>query len=284
LQDVKIIRIAARKAAKINQKDYPIHLFIQLIPVKTIEVLMYIRRMAQLIYHPASSRGKIDLGWVLSYPTFCFGNYYNPERICFGALRVLNDDILKGGEGFGDHPHDNMEIISIPLHGGLKHVDSLENVAVIADGDIQVMSAGTGVFHEEHNDDQEEAATFLQIWVYPNQLNVAPRYDQLTLDRTKRHNCLQQILSPSKEDEGVWIYQNAWFYLGSFESEKNITYHVKAKENGVYIFLINGSVRINGQVLNVRDGLGICDVTEFAIEVLTNAEILLMDVPVNFKY
>jgi redox-sensitive bicupin YhaK (pirin superfamily) len=126
--------------------------------------------MAKLIYHPATSRGKIELGWVISYPTFSFGNYYNPERISFGALRVLNDDVLKGGEGFGDHPHDNMEIISIPLQGGLKHVDSLANVAIIADGDIQVMSAGTGVFHEEHNHDEEEAAQFLQIWLYPDRL------------------------------------------------------------------------------------------------------------------
>ncbi len=240
--------------------------------------------MAKLIYHPADSRGKIDLGWVLSYPTFCFGNYYNPERISFGALRVLNDDILKGGEGFGDHPHDNMEIISIPLKGGLKHVDSLENVAVIADGDIQVMSAGTGVFHEEHNEDADEAAQFLQIWVYPNQLNVEPRYDQLTLDKTKRDNKFQQILSPYKDDDGVWIYQNAWFFLGNFDKGQRIRYSVKSKENGAYIFLVDGSIKINGQVLNPRDGLGVWDTDEFMIEIQEKAEILLMDVPVNVDY
>jgi redox-sensitive bicupin YhaK (pirin superfamily) len=238
--------------------------------------------MAKMIYHPANSRGKIDLGWVLSYPTFCFGNYYNLERINFGALRVLNDDVLKGGEGFGDHPHDNMEIISIPLKGGLKHVDSLANVAVIADGDIQVMSAGTGVFHEEHNDHEDEAAMFLQIWVYPNQLNIEPRYDQLTLDLSKRHNQLQQILSPNKDDEGVWIYQNAWFYLGNFDEGRDIDYQPKAKGNGVYIFLISGSIKINGQILNSRDGLGIWETDKFTIEMLSNSEILLMDVPMQF--
>lgn len=239
--------------------------------------------MAQTIYHPANSRGKIDLGWVLSYPTFCFGNYYNPERISFGALRVLNDDVLKGGEGFGDHPHDNMEIISIPLQGGLKHVDSLDNVAVIADGDIQVMSAGTGVFHEEHNEDQEEAAMFLQIWVYPNRLNVEPRYDQLRLDKTKRHNQLQQILSPNRDDEGVWIYQDAWFYLGNFDEGKQVDYQPKAKGNGVYVFLISGSVTVNGQVLSARDGMGIWDADQFTIDVHANSEVLLMDVPMQFN-
>jgi redox-sensitive bicupin YhaK (pirin superfamily) len=237
--------------------------------------------MAKLIYHPATSRGKIELGWVISYPTFSFGNYYNPERISFGALRVLNDDVLKGGEGFGDHPHDNMEIISIPLQGGLKHVDSLANVAIIADGDIQVMSAGTGVFHEEHNHDEEEAAQFLQIWLYPDRLNVEPRYDQLKLDQTKREGRLQQILSPDKEDEGVWVYQNAWFYLGSFQAGNNFDYEIKAAENGVYIFVISGSVEINGQVLTSRDGLGISDTDAFTVKVLADAEILVMDVPMQ---
>jgi redox-sensitive bicupin YhaK (pirin superfamily) len=237
--------------------------------------------MATLTYHPAASRGKIDLGWVVSYPTFCFGNYYNPQRISFGALRVLNDDVLKGGEGFGDHPHDNMEIISIPLQGGLKHTDSLDNVAVIADGDIQVMSAGTGVFHEEHNHDEEEAAQFLQIWLYPNRLNVEPRYDQLRLDKTKRKDQLQQILSPDKNDDGVWVYQNPWFYLGNFKADNSFPYKVKASDNGVYVFMISGSVEINGQVLSSRDGLGIADTDAFEVKVLADAEILLMDVPMQ---
>jgi redox-sensitive bicupin YhaK (pirin superfamily) len=238
--------------------------------------------MASSIYHPADSRGKTDLGWLKSAHTFSFGNYYDPERISFGALRVLNDDILNGGEGFGEHPHDNMEIISIPLSGGLKHVDSMDNVAVIGDGDIQVMSAGTGIFHEEHNDDADEIAQFLQIWVYPNQLNIEPRYDQLTLNKADRQNKLQQILSPDKDDAGVWIYQNAWFHLGHFDKGLSTQYQPKAVGNGVYIFIISGSVKVNDQVLSARDGLGVWDTGNIELKTLENSEFLLMDVPMSF--
>jgi len=238
--------------------------------------------MVQTIFHPAASRGKVDLGWLKSNHTFSFGNYYNPERMGFGALRVLNDDTVEGGEGFGEHPHDNMEIISIPLSGGLKHQDSMENVAVIMDGDIQVMSAGTGIFHEEHNEDEEADVQFLQIWVYPNALNVEPRYDQLTLNKAARHNKLQQILSPNPDDDGVWIYQNAWFNLGNFDKGLKVDYQLKAKGNGVYVFIINGSAEINGQVLNTRDGFGIWDTAEFKINMLADTELLLMEVPMTF--
>jgi redox-sensitive bicupin YhaK (pirin superfamily) len=238
--------------------------------------------MAQTIFHPANSRGKADLGWLKSNHTFSFGNYYNPERMGFGALRVLNDDTVEGGEGFGEHPHDNMEIISIPLKGGLKHQDSMENIAVIIDGDIQVMSAGTGIFHEEHNDDEQVDVQFLQIWVYPNKLNVEPRYDQLTLDKNDRHNKLQQILSPDPNDAGVWIYQNAWFNLGNFDKGLKVDYKLKAKNDGVYVFVIDGSVEINGQVLNTRDGFGIWDTNNFEINILADAELLLMEVPMTF--
>lgn len=239
--------------------------------------------MTNTIYHSADSRGKVDFGWLKSYHTFSFGNYYNPERINFGALRVLNDDKVEGGKGFGEHPHDNMEIISIPLKGGLKHLDSMDNVAVISDTDIQVMSAGTGIFHEEHNDSASEVAEFLQIWVYPNVLNVEPRYDQLTLNKADRHNKLQQILSPNKDDAGVWIYQNAWFHLGSFDKGINPNYQLKDKTNGVYVFVISGSVEINGQVLNTRDGFGIWNVDQFDIKNLTDSEVLLMEVPMDFE-
>lgn len=238
--------------------------------------------MAQSVYHPANSRGFIDLGWLKSYPTFSFGNYYNPNRMNFGALRVLNDDILNGGEGFGDHPHDNMEIISIPLQGGLKHHDSMDNVAVIGDGDIQVMSAGTGIFHEEHNDDTEEAARFLQIWIYPDRLNVTPRYDQLTLNKTERHNKFQQILSPDKNDEGVWIYQKAWFHLGNFDKGSAAVYPLKATGNGVYVFLISGSVQVEGRVLTARDGLGVWDAPALELIFFEDTELLLMEVPMIF--
>lgn len=238
--------------------------------------------MAQTVYHSAASRGKVDLGWLKSYHTFSFGNYYNPERINFGALRVLNDDAVDGGEGFGEHPHDNMEIISIPLKGGLKHKDSMDNIAVISDGDIQVMSAGTGIFHQEHNDDETKAVQFLQIWIYPNQLNVEPRYDQLTLNTADRRNKLQQILSPGANDDGVWIYQNAWFNLGSFDKGLKTDYQIKAKGNGVYVFIINGSVKIGEQILNTRDGFGIWDTDQFTIDILEDAEFLLMEVPMSF--
>jgi redox-sensitive bicupin YhaK (pirin superfamily) len=237
--------------------------------------------MAQTIYHPANSRGYVDLGWLKSYHTFSFGNYYNPDRISFGALRVLNDDSLDGGEGFGEHPHDNMEIISIPLSGGLKHVDSMDNVAVIGDGDIQVMSAGTGIFHEEHNDDADQAAQFLQIWVYPHMLNVEPRYDQLTLSKADRHNKLQQILSPNKDDAGVWIYQNAWFNLGQLDKGLSLTYRIKASGNGVYIFVISGSVKVGDQLLNTRDGFGVWDTANVELEMLEDSEFLIMDVPMS---
>jgi redox-sensitive bicupin YhaK (pirin superfamily) len=238
--------------------------------------------MAKSIYYPANSRGFVDMGWLKSYHTFSFGNYYNPERINFGALRVLNDDVLNGGEGFGEHPHDNMEIISIPLSGGLKHLDSMDNVAVIGDGDIQVMSAGTGIFHEEHNDDADEVAQFLQIWVYPHTLNVEPRYDQLTLNKADRHNKLQQILSPDKNDAGVWIYQNAWFNLGQFDKGRTVPYTLKASGNGVYLFVISGSIKVGNQILNTRDGLGTWETDHIELEILEDSEFLLMDIPMSF--
>ena len=238
--------------------------------------------MAKSIFHAAASRAKVDLGWLKSYHTFSFGNYYDPERLNFGALRVLNDDTVDGGKGFGEHPHDNMEIISIPLTGGLKHQDSMDNVAVISDGDVQVMSAGTGIFHEEHNDDPEEEVQFLQIWIYPNKLNVEPRYDQLTLDKAARHNRLQQILSPNPDDDGVWIHQDAWFYLGKFDKGRSETYKLKLAGNGVYMFLLSGKAEVNGQVLETRDGLGLWYLPELNISFPEDTEFLLMEVPMQF--
>lgn len=238
--------------------------------------------MTKSIFHAAESRGIVDLGWLKSHHTFSFGNYYNPERIRFGALRVLNDDTVEGGKGFGEHPHDNMEIISIPLSGGLMHHDSMDNTAVISDGDIQVMSAGTGIFHEEHNDDSEDDVQFLQIWIYPNQLNVTPRYDQLTLDKSKRYNRLQQVLSPDPEDEGVWIYQDAWFHLGNFDKGQQVNYKVRLEGNGVYLFIINGRVEINGQQLGARDGLGLAYTEELKMSILERSEFLIMDIPMTF--
>lgn len=199
----------------------------------------------------------------------------------FGALRVLNDDTVAAGMGFGTHPHDNMEIISIPLEGDLEHKDSMGNVSVIKHGDIQVMSAGTGIFHSEYNKNKDRDVKFLQIWVFPNQKSVTPRYDQIALNIADRHNKLQQILSPNANDAGVWIYQNAWFHLGKFEKGFSADYSLKANGNGVYAFVLSGDVTINDQPLNSRDGFGIWDVDTLSIQADTNAEFLLMDVPMT---
>jgi redox-sensitive bicupin YhaK (pirin superfamily) len=198
----------------------------------------------------------------------------------FGALRVLNDDRVDPGMGFGTHPHDNMEIISIPLEGDLEHKDSMGNTTVIKNGDIQVMSAGTGIQHSEFNKNSDLLTKFLQIWLFPNKRNVTPRYDQITLNINDRHNKLQQILSPSSEDEGVWINQDAWFHLGKFDNNFTTNYALKKKENGVYIFVLKGDISINDQKLNERDGLGIWDIESFNITSNSqDAEILLMEVP-----
>lgn len=241
--------------------------------------------MAQSIFHQADSRGQANHGWLVSSHTFSFANYYNPERIHFGALRVLNDDMVKGGMGFGQHPHDNMEIISIPLEGDLEHKDSMGNVAVIREGDIQVMSAGTGIYHSEYNHHPEEAVKFLQIWVFPNKKNVSPRYDQITLQKNDSHNQLQQILSPNPEDEGVWIHQDAWFHLGNFDEGKTNHYAIKKSGNGVYAFVLEGGFQINGYDLARRDGLGIWDIDSFDLKATSNnSRILLMEVPMHISH
>ena len=236
--------------------------------------------MANTILHKADTRGQANHGWLNSFHTFSFANYYNPERMHFGVLRVLNDDTVQAGGGFGTHPHDNMEIISIPLEGDLEHKDSLGHVATIRNGDIQVMSAGTGIKHSEYNKSRDQLVKFLQIWVFPNRRSVTPRYDQITLNLTDRHNKLQQIISPNPEDAGVWIHQNAWFHLGTLDKGFRTEYKMKGGAgNGVYAFVLSGEVHINDQLLSTRDGYGIWDVEKFEIKAETAAEILLMEVP-----
>jgi len=237
--------------------------------------------MENTILHRASTRGDADHGWLHSRHTFSFANYYDPQRIHFGALRVLNDDAVAGGMGFGTHPHDNMEIISIPLEGDLEHKDSMGNISVIRHGDVQVMSAGTGIYHSEYNKNSNSPVKFLQIWVFPNKKNVTPRYDQVTLNLADRVNKLQQILSPDKEDAGVWIHQNAWFHLGKFDKGVRADYALKAAGNGVYAFILSGGVTINGQPLQTRDGFGIWKVETLTITADSDAEILLMEVPMQ---
>lgn len=233
-------------------------------------------------YHPANSRGIANHGWLMSRHTFSFAHYYDPDRIHFGALRVLNDDYVAEGMGFGTHPHDNMEIISIPLDGDLEHQDSMGNKTVIRHGDIQVMSAGTGIRHSEYNKNKDRAVKFLQIWVIPNKRNVAPRYDQITLDLADRHNKLQTVIAPAAETGSMWIHQDAWFSLGNFEQGFQESYSIHHPGNGVYAFIIKGKFRINNQEVSERDGLGIAQVHSLNIESLEmNSEILLMEVPMH---
>lgn len=238
--------------------------------------------MENIVLHQSATRGAADYGWLKTRYTFSFANYYDPKRIHFGVLRVLNDDIVAGGMGFGTHPHDNMEIITIPLEGALAHKDSMGNGSVIHAGDIQVMSAGSGITHSEYNHYEDRVARLLQIWLFPNKKNVEPRYGQLSLDIKKQKNRFQQILSPDPEDEGLWIHQDAWFYLGSFEKGLETTYAIKRSENGVYVFVINGEVEVNGQSLHTRDGLGISfeETIHFNIQ-SDDTQILLMDIPVK---
>lgn len=233
------------------------------------------------ILHKASTRGHANHGWLDTNHTFSFAHYHEPSRMNFGVLRVLNDDFVDGGKGFGTHPHDNMEIISIPLSGDLEHKDSMGNVAVIRQNDIQIMSAGTGIYHSEYNKNQDRKVNFLQIWVIPKEKNIEPRYDQVTFKPEDRVNKLQQIVSPSKEDEGVQINQDAWFHLGNLKKGFRTDYAIKRKGNGVYVFVIEGDITVNGQKLNKRDGFGVTEADKILIDADSDAEVLLMEVPMK---
>jgi redox-sensitive bicupin YhaK (pirin superfamily) len=234
------------------------------------------------VLHKANTRGDANHGWLKSKHTFSFANYHNPERMHFGVLRVLNDDIVSEAKGFGTHPHRDMEIISIPLEGDLEHKDSMGTTAIIKHGDVQVMSAGTGIMHSEYNANKDKPVKFLQIWVFPNKKNVEPRYDQITLDSNDRNNKFQQILSPNPEDAGVWIHQDTWFNMANLDKGKELSYQLNNPEkNGVYVFVLKGDATVNNQSLNNRDGLGVWDVNQLDIKADSNAELLLMEVPMN---
>ena len=234
-------------------------------------------------FHKANTRGHTNLNWLNSYHTFSFSGYQDADRMNFGALRVLNDDTVSAGMGFGTHSHENMEIISIPLSGDLEHKDSMGNSTIIKSGDIQVMSAGSGIKHSEYNHHKDQVVKFLQIWITPNQRNTTPRYDQITLNPLDSQNKFQQILSPNPDDEGVWIQQDAWFHLGNFDNDIETQYNLKKESNGVYFFVLEGSFTVNNQTLNSRDGLGIWDVNQFEIKSNSeNARLLIMEVPMKF--
>jgi redox-sensitive bicupin YhaK (pirin superfamily) len=237
--------------------------------------------MDNKVLHKASTRGSADHGWLKSFHSFSFANYYNPERMHFGVLRVLNDDYVAPGMGFGTHPHDNMEIISIPLDGDLEHKDSMGNTTVIRNGDIQVMSAGSGIQHSEFNKNSDQPVKFLQIWLYPNKKDVTPRYDQLTLRKEDRINKFQQILSPNKNDDGVWIHQNAWFYLAQLDVNTEILFELNKPGNGVYTFVLRGNVTVEDIELSERDGLGIWEIERLKYKAKSLTEILVMEVPMS---
>ncbi|MBC9795681.1 pirin family protein [Sinomicrobium weinanense] len=229
--------------------------------------------------HRADTRGHADHGWLNAHHSFSFANYYNPERMNFGALRVLNDDIVSGGMGFGMHPHDNMEIITIPLRGDLEHKDSMGNTGRIKNGEIQVMSAGTGIFHSEYNPNKDQETNLLQIWLFPNERNVEPRYDQISIEDYRKKNELYQVVSPDVNGQGTWIHQDAWFNLGDFDKGTAREYHLKKEGNGVYLFVMEGSVSVNGQTLDKRDAYGVWDTDKISITAENDARFLLMDVP-----
>lgn len=232
----------------------------------------------------AQERGHANHGWLDTNHTFSFANYYNPDRMHFGVLRVLNDDHVAAGAGFGTHPHENMEIITIPLEGDLEHKDSMGTKEVIRQGDVQVMSAGTGIYHSEYNANKDKAVKFFQIWLFPNKRNVEPRYDQISLDLADMDNQFMQILSPNPDDAGVWIHQNAWFDMGKFDSGKKFKHQLRSPQgNGLFAMVVDGEFKINGQTLSHRDGFGIWDVQDIEIESLQTGRLLLMEVPMQLN-
>ena len=233
------------------------------------------------VLHTSESRGHANHGWLDARHSFSFAGWFDPERIQFGALRVLNDDIIQGGMGFGTHPHDNMEIITLPLKGDLEHKDSMGNSAVIREGDIQVMSAGTGVYHSEYNKNPDKEINLFQLWVLPNQRDVEPRYDQIPIRSLYQKNIFFQILSPHQDGQGVWIHQNAWIHLLDADAQTNHSYSIKSPGNGVYVMVIEGEITIGDQVLKRRDAMGIWDTAVFDLNVLQDAQVMLVDVPMN---
>lgn len=233
--------------------------------------------------YKSNERGKADFGWLDANFSFSFGNYFNPDKVQFGMLRVLNDDTIAAGMGFGTHPHENMEIITIPLEGGLKHRDSMGNEGVIGFGEVQVMSAGTGILHSEMNASEKERAKTLQLWVFPEKQDVEPRYDQKSFDLASKINTFVTVVSPRDKNDGnaLWVHQQTFFNLGIFEIGTTVNYKVNIAKNGVYLFLIEGEIEVDNQTLNQRDAMGITNFEDFDIVVKQQAKILLVEVPMT---
>lgn len=233
------------------------------------------------IYHSADTRGEANHGWLSAKQSFSFADYYNPERIQFGVLRVLNDDTIAPGMGFGTHPHDNMEIITIPLQGALEHKDSMNNIGVIEVDEIQVMSAGTGVYHSEYNKNKDQSVSVLQLWVFPHTQNVTPRYDQKNINDLKTINSFYPVVTPNPVGPAMWIHQDAWFHIGEFDQETELQYSIHKSGNGVYGFVIEGEGNLAGQKLSKRDALGVWETNSFSISAKKDTKILLIEVPMQ---
>jgi redox-sensitive bicupin YhaK (pirin superfamily) len=233
------------------------------------------------IFYPEKERGKNNLGWLKANFSFSFASYYDPNKVQFGVLRVLNDDIIARGAGFGTHPHDNMEIVTIPLEGALEHKDSMGNTGVINAGEVQVMSAGTGVYHSEYNASATEEAKTLQIWLFPKEMDIQPRYDQKSFKDVLKLNQLTTLISPVKSNDTLWLNQDATFSMGDFEAGQQINYDIKYAGNGAYVFVIEGSVKINSTVLNKRDAMGVYETSSFTIEPEELSRFLIIDIPMS---
>jgi len=235
------------------------------------------------VLHKADTRGVADHGWLQSRHTFSFANYHNPERVGFGLLRVINDDIVQPSRGFDTHPHNNMEIVSIPISGELRHQDSMGNTQKIRAGEVQIMSAGSGITHSEYNGSDSELVAFLQIWVLPKLQNIEPRYGQQLFSCNDRKNKFQIVVSPDKDnnDGAIWINQEAWFLEGDFDTGQTGSYRIKREGNGAYFFVIEGAVTIADEQLQRRDAIGVDDATKIDFEVAEDCQLLVIDVPMR---
>jgi len=235
------------------------------------------------LYHPAAERVHANFGWLDSHHSFSFGQWHKAEKMHFGALRVLNDDMVKGGAGFGTHPHDNMEIVSIPLSGTLAHKDSTGRSEIINTGDVQIMSAGSGISHSEFNASKTAPVNFLQVWLFPKQKDITPRYEQKTFDTAGRHNQWQTVVSPDEQDNAVWINQDAKFSLAQIDAGTQLDYKNAFAGTGIYFFVLEGKVNIAGKELNKRDALGVSEANEVVLKATDKSFILAIEVPMSLN-
>ncbi|AXG71866.1 quercetin 2,3-dioxygenase [Kordia sp. SMS9] len=237
----------------------------------------------QTIYHKANTRGKADHGWLKSHHSFSFASFQDPQKMGFGQLRVLNDDIVKPKMGFGTHPHRNMEIISIPLSGALSHKDSMDNKRAITVGEVQVMSAGTGLQHSEFNDSKTDEVNFLQLWIQPQELEVTPRYEQKQFDESKRENQFQTVVASKDNviDDALWIHQDAYISLGNFDASQTVNFKLNDASHGIYVFLLEGEITIGNETLSQKDAVGIWETENVDISIKEDSKILVVEVPLN---